>query len=42
LRLLRIEKYGADGEKLSRAQMQLFELEPVICEMTEQAKSEQG
>jgi transposase len=40
LRLMRIEKYGADGEKLSQAQMQLFELEPVISEMTEQAESE--
>ena len=26
----RIEKYGAGGEKLSQAQMQLFELEPRI------------
>ena len=25
LRLMRIEKYGAGGEKLSQAQMQLFE-----------------
>ena len=40
LRLLRIEKYGAGGEKLSQAQMQLFELEPVISEMTEQPESE--
>jgi transposase len=40
LRLLRIEKYGAGGEKLSKAQMQLFELEPVISEMTEQAENE--
>lgn len=39
LRLMRIEKYGAGGEKLSQAQMQLFELEPVISEMTEQAES---
>jgi transposase len=39
LRLMRIEKYGAGGEKLSQAQMQLFELEPVISEMTE-AESE--
>ncbi len=29
LRLMRIEKYGAGGEKLSQVQMQLFELEPV-------------
>ena len=28
LRLIRIEKYGAGGEKLSRSQMDLFELEP--------------
>jgi hypothetical protein len=34
LRLMRIERYGAGGEKLSKAQMQLFELEPVISEMT--------
>jgi len=40
LRLMRIEKYGAGGEKLSQAQMQLFELEPVISEMTEPAESE--
>src|SRR5271170_4093345 len=40
LRLMRIEKYGAGGEKLSQAQMQLFELEPVISEVIEQAESE--
>jgi transposase len=40
LRLMRIEKYGAGGEKLSQAQMQLFDLEPFISEMTEQAESE--
>jgi hypothetical protein len=40
LRLMRIEKYGAGGEKPSQAQMQLFELEPVVSEMTEQAESE--
>jgi hypothetical protein len=40
LRLMRIEKYGAGGEKLSQAQMQLFELEPVVSEMIEQAESE--
>ncbi len=40
LRLVRIERYGASGERLSQAQMQLFELEPVISEMTEQAESE--
>ena len=40
LRLMRIEKYGAGGEKPSQAQMQLFELEPVISEMTEPAESE--
>jgi transposase len=40
LRLLRIEKYGAGGEKLSQAQLQLFELEPVVSEMIEQAESE--
>jgi len=40
LRLVRIEKYGAGGEKLCHAQMQLFELEPVVSEMIEQAESE--
>jgi transposase len=40
LRLMRIEKYGAGGEKLSLAQMQLFELEPVVNEEIEQAESE--
>jgi len=39
---MRIEKYGAGGEKLSQAQMQLFELAPVSSEMIEQAESEQG
>jgi transposase len=39
LRLMRIEKYGAGGERLSQAQMQLFELEPVVREMTEHAES---
>ena len=28
LRLMRIEKYGAGGEGLSHAQMELFEVEP--------------
>ncbi len=40
LRLMRIERYGAGGEKLSLAQMQLFELEPVVSEMIEQAEPE--
>ena len=40
LRLLRIEKYGAGGEKLSQAQMPLFELAPVVSEMTEQVEIE--
>jgi hypothetical protein len=40
LRLMRIEKYGAGGERLSQAQMQLFELEPVVSEMIEQSESE--
>jgi transposase len=39
LRLMRIEKYGAGGEKLSQAQMQLFQLETVVSEMIEQAES---
>ncbi|MGA2904624.1 MAG: IS66 family transposase [Candidatus Korobacteraceae bacterium] len=40
LRLMRIEKYGAGGEKLSQAQMELFALEPVVSELIEQAESE--
>jgi transposase len=40
LRLMRIEKYGAAGEKLSDAQMVLFELDPVVSETIEQAESE--
>ena len=40
LRLMRIEKYGAGGEKLSHAQMELFELEPVVGEVIGQAESE--
>ena len=39
LRLMRIEKYGAGGEKLPHAQLELFEPEPVISEMIEQAES---
>jgi transposase len=42
LRLLRIEKYGAAGEKLSQAQMQLFEPEPVVSEVIAQAEGEQA
>ncbi len=42
LRLLRIEKYGAVGEKLSQAQMQLFEPEPVVREVIVQAEGEQA
>src|SRR5438876_4611486 len=37
---MRIEKYGAGGEKLSQTQMQLFELELVVSEMIEQAETE--
>jgi transposase len=40
LRLMRIEKYGAGGEKLLHAQMQLFELEPAVSEVIVQAKRE--
>jgi transposase len=40
LRLMRIEKYGGGGEKLSQAQMQLFELDFVVSERIEQAESE--
>ena len=38
LRRMRIEKYGAGGEKLSQVQMQLFELEPVVCELIERGE----
>src|SRR6202049_2931162 len=37
---MRIEKYGAGGEKLSHAQLELFELAPVVSEMIEQSESE--
>ncbi len=40
LRLMRIEKYGAGGERLSQAQMQLFEQAPVVSEMIEPAEPE--
>ena len=40
LRLMRIEKYGAGGEKLSQAQMQLFDLVPVVSEIVEQSESD--
>ncbi len=40
LRVMRIKKYGAGGEKLSQAQMQLFELEPAVSEMIEQVESD--
>jgi transposase len=40
LRLMRIEKYGAGGEKLSQAQMELFDREPVIAEVVVEAESE--
>ena len=33
------QKYGAGGEKLSQAQMQLFELELLVSEMIEKAES---
>ena len=39
LRLMRIEKYGAGGEKLSHAQMELFAIEPVVSELIVQAES---
>jgi transposase len=41
LRLMRVEKYGARGENLSQAQMQLFEPEPVVSEVIVQAEGEQ-
>ena len=40
LRLKRIEKHGAGGEKLSQTQLELFELEPVVSEVAVQAESE--
>jgi len=40
LRLMRIEKYGAGGEKLSHGQMKLFELEPVVSELIVESESE--
>jgi hypothetical protein len=40
LRLMRIEKHGASGERLSQAQMQLFEHAPVVNEMIEPAEPE--
>ncbi len=39
LRLMRIEQYGAVGEKLSHAQMVLFELQPVISDVIMEAES---
>jgi len=39
LRLLRIEKYGAGGERLSQAQMQMFELELVVSEVIMEAEN---
>jgi hypothetical protein len=40
LRLMRIEKYGAGGEKLSQAQMELFAIEPDVSEVILQAESD--
>ena len=42
LRLMRIEKYGAGGEKLSHRQMELFEVEPLISEVRVEAESERA
>jgi transposase len=39
LRLMRIEKYGKAGEKLSRAQMELFPVEPVLTNTPVEAES---
>ena len=36
---MRIEKYGAGGEKLSQAQMELFELAPVVSEAIMEAEN---
>lgn len=40
LRLIRIEKYGAGGEKLSQAQLELFELAPSVRAVMVQGESE--
>jgi hypothetical protein len=40
LRLVRIEKYGPGGEKLSNAQLELLELEPGVSSAEVQAESE--
>ena len=40
LRLIRIEKYGAVGERLSQAQLELFNLEPVVSEVMVQGEGE--
>src|SRR5215467_9863024 len=37
---MQIERYGAGAEKLSQAQLQLFELAPLVSEVIEQAESE--
>ncbi len=42
LRLMRIEKYGASGEKLFHGQMELFALEPVVSELIVPAESERA
>ena len=42
LRLMRIEKYGAGGEKLSDAQLELFELEPVVNQVIVREKSDRA
>ncbi len=34
LRLMRVEKYGTGGEKLYHVQMKLFELGPMVGEVT--------
>ena len=42
LRLMRIEKYGASGEKLFHGQMDLFALEPVVSEVMVPGESERA
>ncbi len=42
LRLMRIEKYGACGEKLFHGQMELFALEPVVSEVMAPGESERA
>jgi hypothetical protein len=42
LRLMRIEKYGAGSEKLSHAQLELFEVKPVVSQVILEKESEKA